>query len=462
MLLSVSLFARAEEPAKLYDEIYRPQYHFTADKNWLNDPNGMVYYDGEYHLFFQRNPKGRQSGNLTWGHAVSKDMLHWTQLEDAIEPDALGMIYSGSAVVDENDAAGFRKGKEKPIVCIYTSAGGTSEASKGQRFTQSIAFSNDRGRTFEKFASNPVMGHIAAENRDPKVFWHARSKQWVMALYLDGNTYALFGSPNLKEWKKLCDVEVPGTAECPDFFEMPIDGDAKKTKWVFWGANNRYLLGSFDGQKFTPEAGPFDSHWGRNRYAAQTFADIPRADGRRIQIAWMQGGDYPDMPFNQQMSIPVALELKTFSDGVRLCGLPVKEVESLRENKRSWSGSLKPGENPLDLSGELLDILASIELGDAQSVELSIRGTPIVYDAAAQKLSCRDASAPLETKDGHLKLRILVDRSSLEIFSADGRVNMAFCFLPPKDNKRIGVSAKGGAAKVESLDVWDLKSVWKK
>jgi sucrose-6-phosphate hydrolase SacC (GH32 family) len=451
------------KPVKLYDEKYRPQFHFTAAKNWLNDPNGMVFYDGEYHLFFQHNPGGIQSGNLSWGHAVSRDMLHWTQLSHAIRPDERGPIWSGSAVVDVGNTAGLQSGKEPPIVCFYTVAGGTSDISKDQPFTQSIAVSNDRGRTFEKYAKNPVLGQIVNGNRDPKVLWHAPSKQWVMALYIDGDRYALFGSPDLKKWTKLCDVVVPGSGECPDFFELPIDGNLSKTKWVFWGANGRYLLGSFDGKVFTPEAGPFDSHFGRNRYAAQTFSDIPKTDGRRIQIAWMQGGDYPGMPFNQQMSIPAVLTLKTFTDGVRLCTEPVKEVEDLREKHHAWSGKLAPGENPLaEISGELFDIRAVFEPGDAAAVGLKIRGAEIRYDAKEKKLSCMGASAPAELNGGRIGLRVLVDRSSIEIFTADGRVNMAFCFLPLSHERSIAAFAEGGAANVPALDVWELKSAWKK
>ena len=382
--------AQPPKPEKLYDERYRPQFHFSPTKNWTNDPNGMVYYAGEYHLFFQHNPAGRNWGNMTWGHAVSPDMFHWTQLEHAIYPDKLGTIFSGSAVVDEGNTAGFQSGKEKVLVCIYTSAGGTSAESKGQPFTQSIAYSNDRGRTWTKYAGNPVLKHIVGGNRDPKVFWHAPGKQWIMALYLDGNTYALFSSPDLKQWSKLCDVPLPGGSECPDFFELPVDGDAAKTKWVFWSANNSYLLGTFDGKTFHKEFGPLPTHYGKHRYASQTFSNLSQEDGRRIQIAWMNGAQYPNMPFNQQMSLPVSLTLRTFPEGVRLCTLPVKEVEFLRRGEKfAWQGALKPGENPLaSISGELFDIQLAIEPGTAKEVRLAVRGTPIRYDVKAKRLSC--------------------------------------------------------------------------
>ena len=453
------------KPEKLYDERYRPQFHFSPKINWTNDPNGMVYYQGEYHLFFQHNPTGINWGNMTWGHAVGRDMVHWTQLDNAILPDAMGTIFSGSAVVDWNNTSGFQTGKEKPIVCIYTSAGGTSPESKGQPFTQSLAYSNDRGRTWIKYDKNPVLEHIAGGNRDPKVLWHAPSKQWVMALYLDKpdakHDYALFGSPNLKEWAKLCDVPLVGDTECPDFFELPVDGNSKNTKWVFWGAANKYLIGSFDGKTFQAEAGPFPSHWGKNRYAAQTFSDIPSSDGRRIQIAWMAGGKYPRMPFNQQFSFPTTLTLRTFADGVRLCTLPIKEIDKLHQKLYRWKGQLKPDANPLSkIRGDAFDIRLNIKPGAAKEIGLKIRGVPIRYNVQEKTLTCMDASAPVELADGSLAIQVLVDRSSIEIFTVDGRVNMAYCFNPPTDDKSLAIFAQDGTADVQSVDVWHLKSIW--
>jgi len=448
--------AKPGKAAKLYDEQFRPQFHFSPRKNWMNDPNGLVFYGGEYHLFFQHNPLGLAWGNMTWGHAVGPDLVHWKQLEHAILPDRLGAIFSGSAVVDWKNTAGFQTGPEKPMVCIYTSA--------GQPFTQSIAYSNDRGRTWTKYAQNPVLKHVAGDNRDPKVFWHEPTRKWIMALFLDGNVYALFGSPNLKAWTKLCDVPVPGGGECPDCFPLPVDGDGKNVKWVFWAANNSYLLGSFDGTTFKKEAGPLSSHWGKNRYAAQTYSDIPAHDGRRIQIAWMNGGAYPGMPFNQQMSFPVTLTLRTFADGVRLCMLPVQEIENIHGVCHSLSGiALKPGDNPLaDVQGELFDIRVEMAVDSATAVGLSVRGIPIQYDCRRKQLTCLGASAPLEPVAGKIKLQVLVDRSSLEIFSGDGRINMTYCISPLAQNKRLAVFAQGGEATVRSLEVWELKSAWPK
>jgi fructan beta-fructosidase len=460
--------APSGKSTKLYTERWRPQIHFTPKIGWLNDPNGMLFYKGEYHLFYQADPDRpfNPCGIKLWGHAVSTDTLHWTELPIAIKPDALGSIWSGSGVVDWNNTTGFQSGTEKPLVCIYTSAGGEAPGSNGKPFTQSIAYSNDRGRTWKKYAQNPVLKHIAGGNRDPKVVWHDPSKQWIMALYLDQDIYGMFASPNLKQWQRLADVKMPGSSECPDFFELPVesasvDFGAPNTKWVFWGANNRYRLGRFDGKAFTPETEPLETHWGKNRYAAQTFSDIPADDGRRIQIAWMAGGQYPDMPFNQQLSFPVTLTLRTFPEGVRLCTWPVKEIETLHGKHHHWTGTLEPGQNPVaDVRGELFHVRLEIEPGSAAEVGLNVRGVPIEYNVKEQTLSCLGGRAPVALGGGRLTLEVLVDRTSIEIFTAEGRVNMAYCFLPPADNQSLAAYAKGGPATVRTLDVWQLKSVW--
>ncbi len=445
---------------KLYEETFRPQFHFTAKKNWLNDPNGLVYHRGEYHMFFQHNPEGIRWGNMTWGHAVSPDMVHWKQLAHAIEPDELGTIFSGSAVVDGDNTAGFQSGDEKVIVCIYTSAG--RHATPAKPFTQSIAYSNDRGRTFTKYEGNPVLGHIVANNRDPKVVWHGPTKKWIMALYLDANDFVLFSSPNLKEWTRLCDVKLDGSRECPDFFPLPVDGDPNNPKWVFWGGNGGYLVGSFDGRRFTPESEVLRSEWGANCYAAQTWSDVPASDGRRLQIAWMSGGKYPGMPFNQQMCFPRVLTLRTTPEGIRLYRQPVREIENLHEKEHSWANQpLKPGENPLSgITGELFEIRTEIELGDAAAVGFDVRGNRIQYSAADKTVTCLGRSMPLEPAGNRIKLQVLVDRTSLEIFGGDGRASMSSCFLPDPIDRSLGIYASGGEATVISLSVFELRSIW--
>jgi len=228
------------EADTFYKEKNRQQFHFSSRRGWNNDSNGLVYYGGEYHLFYQHNPYGWAWGNMTWGHAVSTDLVHWKELDDAIHPDHLGTIFSGSAVVDEKNTAGFQTGSEKVIVCIYTSAAGTNAWSRGRRFSQSIAYSNDRGRTWTVYEGNPVIEHINGSNRDPKVIWHEPTNQWVMALYLDGREMAFFTSKDLKSWKMQSRLKC--FHECPELFELPVDGDENNTRWVFYGGSGDYFV----------------------------------------------------------------------------------------------------------------------------------------------------------------------------------------------------------------------------
>jgi fructan beta-fructosidase len=328
--------------------------------------------------------------------------------------------------------------------------------------TQCLAYSVDGGKTFKYYDKNPVLGHIAGLNRDPKVVWHAPTRKWIMALYLTGNDYWLFASPDMRTWEKICNLTLPGVTECPDLFPLSVNGDPAKTKWVFWGADGHYLVGSFDGRVFNPEGGMQKADYGVNFYAAQTWSDIPPADGRRIQIAWMAGGEYPGMPFSQQMSFPTEVTLRNTSDGLRLYRVPVREIAKLRQREHTWANvDLKPGDNPFaGLTGELFDIHAEFELGDSKVFGIRVRGEPVQYDVAAKTLSCRGKSAALSPKNGRIKLQILVDRTSVEVFGNDGRVVLASCFLPPDENTSLDMYAQEGNVKVISANVYPLKSIW--
>lgn len=444
-----------------YNEKYRPQFHFTPKINWTNDPNGLVYYKGEYHLFFQHNPKGRGWGNMTWGHAVSVDLVHWKQLPDAIEPDELGTIFSGSAVVDWNNTSGFQTGKENVLVAFYTSAGEYAPVEKP--FTQSIAYSNDRGRTWVKYKNNPVIEHIRGANRDPKVIWHEPTKTWIMALYLDEDDFTLLSSKNLRKWVRLQDIAIPESGECPDFFELPIDGDPANTRWVFWAANGRYILGTFDGKKFKRQSNILHAERGEYGYAAQTWSDIPESDGRRIQISWVNGGEYPDMPFNQQMSFPCELTLRTFPEGIRMCRQPIKEIENIHDKEYKWKNKiLKPSQNLLSgITDELFDIRAEIELADADEFGFIVRGETIKYSVEEKKLYCLDKPVSLNPVNNRIKLQILVDRTTIETFANDGRISSTFYTLLDEDNKDLEIYTTGGPVKIISLEVYKLRSIWR-
>ncbi|MCU0522179.1 MAG: GH32 C-terminal domain-containing protein [Anaerolineae bacterium] len=437
----------------LYQETLRPQFHFSSQRGWINDPNGLVYYQGTYHLYYQHNPYGWKWGNMHWGHAVSTDLVHWTELGDALYPDALGTMFSGSAVVDWADTAGLQAGAEPPIVCMYTAA--------GEPFTQCLAASNDGGRTLVKFADNPVVGHIIGGNRDPKLIWHAASAQWVMALFLDGHEYALFASPDLRTWRELQRYTHGDDWECPDFFPLAVDGDPEDIRWLFWGAEGYYQLGSFDGDAFIPEGGIQRYNWGGNAYAAQTYSDIPAEDGRRIQVAWLRM-TMPGMPFNGCMAFPCELTLRTTPEGVRLFSQPVRELEMLHRRAHHWANvGVAPGETPLEgVEGELFDIRAEFVPGTADEVGLVVLGVAVTYDVEAATLSCAGRTAPLPPVDGTVRVQILVDRASIEVFGNDGAVALPLGAIPPGADAAVALVAVGQGAVVRSLAVYELASAW--
>ena len=439
----------------LYHEAMRGQFHFSPRRGWTNDPNGLVFYDGEYHLFFQHNPYGWNWGNMHWGHAVSPDMVHWTELGEVLAPDEMGPMFSGSAVVDWNNTSGFgRPDGKPPLVLIYTAAGNPT--------TQCLAYSND-GRTFTKYSGNPVVKEITGGNRDPKVFWHAPTKLWVMTLYVEENkthTIHFFTSPDLKNWTLASKTE--GFFECPDFFELPLDGDSGNRKWILTAASSEYMVGSFDGKTFTAETPKLKGHQGVGFYAAQTFSDIPAQDGRRIQIGWFQAPT-PGMPFNQAMTVPLSLNLVSSKDGPRLTWAPIKELDSLRSASKVLQGvRLSPGlANPLEgATVDQVEIQAEIDPGDAQEVIFQVRGAKIVYDVAKQELFVNQHRAPAPIREGKQKLIILCDRNGLEVFASDGLTYIPLPFLPDENQKGLGVEAKGGTARLIKLEATDLKSAW--
>ena len=440
----------------LYREKLRPQFHFTSRRGWNNDSNGLMYYDGQYHLFYQHNPFGWKWGNMHWGHAISPDLLHWAERPDAIHPDHLGTIFSGSGVVDLNNTTGFQTGTEKPLVCIYTSA--------GSPFTQSIAYSIDRGKTWTKYDHNPVLAHIVDANRDPKVIYHQPSQRWVMALFLTGNAYALFTSADLKQWTRTCDVDMPGCGECPDFFPMPLHDDPAQIYWVFWAANGGYRLGTFDGKTFTPQTEVLHAYAAGTGYAGQTFDNIPAADGRRIHIAWLRG-DLPNMPFNQQMTFPVTFTLRQTPAGPRICCAPVDEIRQLCK-KTHTAQDLPLKDTTVNLTetvsikGDLFDIDAQFTLGDAEQVGFNLRGIPLVYDVQAKTLTCGGAGAALDAPDGRIHLRILLDRASVEVFADQGGIYIPLGVIPDEGNHGLEVFARGGQAHITLLTVHELQSIW--
>lgn len=443
----------------LYREPLRGQFHFSSRRGWNNDPNGLVFFKGEYHLFYQHNPYGWSWGNMHWGHAVSRDLVHWQELGDKLFPDDLGPMFSGSAVVDWNNTSGLGKEGQPPLVLIYTAAGDPT--------VQCIASSVD-GRHFTKFSGNPVLKQITGGNRDPKVFWHEPTKRWVMVLYvtLAGNKHSVhfFTSPNLRDWTLGSVTEgIAGSNylfECPDFFELAVDDDPAKKKWVLQAANGEYAIGTFDGVTFTPEERKLPGHRGRGFYAAQTFSDVP--DGRRIQIGWFQT-ETKGMPFNQSMTIPYELGLAATPEGPRLTCTPVRELTSLRARSRRQDDlTVQPGDpNPLaGMRAELVELRAEFEPGDAEEVIFTVRGVTVVYDTRKQELIVNQHRAPAPPWQGRQRLILYCDRTGLEVFASNGLTYVPMPFFPEQGDHALGVAVKGGAVKLTSLQVHELNSAW--
>ena len=375
-------------------------------------------------------------------------------VSDAIHPDRLGTIFSGSAVVDESNTAGFASGAEQPIVCIFTSA--------GQPFAQSLAYSTDLGRSFTKYPKNPVLPHIIGGNRDPKVSL-VRAGQVLgdgpVPRRLPLRPLLLARPEGLDQARRRARVRRQRVSRLLRAAgRWPSAGHSLG----LLGRNGNYLLGRFDGKTFTQGERTLAACYGGNDYAAQTYSHVPAADGRRIQISWMAGGRYPRMPFNQQMTVPRVLSLRTTPEGIRLFIEPVREVETLRAGTvRRGDLKLAPGSNPLaDVSGELLDIQVEIQPGASQQVGLEIRGAKIEYSPARKRLTALGHAASLEPIQGRVALRILVDRTSMEVFANHGRVSMATCFLPDEKNRALRLYAVGGLAEIPLLEVSQLKSVW--
>jgi sucrose-6-phosphate hydrolase SacC (GH32 family) len=443
-----------KDAENLYREPLRGQFHFSPRRGWNNDPNGLVFYNGEYHLFFQHNPYGWAWGNMHWGHAVSKDLVHWEELGDKLWPDNLGPMFSGSAVVDWKNSSGFGTNGKPPMVLFYTAAGNPT--------VQCLAYSTD-GRTFTKYSGNPVLAQITAGNRDPKVIWYEPTNQWVMVLYVEldrVHTIHFFTSPNLKDWTFTSKTD--GFFECPDFFELPVDGDASRKNWVLMGANSEYRVGRFDGAKFISESPKLPGHRGKGFYAAQSFSDIP--DGRRILVGWFQT-ETNGMPFNQSMTVPLELGLTQTGDGPRLAYTPVNELEVLRtKTHRFGPMSLKPGDmNPLEsIPAELVDVRAEFELADAGEVVLNIRDVLVIYDAKNQELSVAGHRAPAPLLSGKQRLTIFCDRTGLEVFASDGLCYVPMPFNTNQENRKIAFETRRGVAKVYSLEVHELRSAWER
>ncbi|SHH58413.1 fructan beta-fructosidase [Chryseolinea serpens] len=489
----------AKETAPVpYEEKYRPQYHFSPDHNWTNDPNGLIFYKGEYHLFYQYNPYGNTWGHMSWGHAVSKDLLHWQHVPVAIDEYANAggadstMIFSGSAVADDQNTSGFFPKDSGGIVSIYTS----HVHSRGQQLRQhqSVAYSSDLGRTFTRYEHNPVLDIGLKDFRDPKVMWYAPEKKWVMTVVIPDQFKAQFyTSKNLRDWTLLSTFGPLGDTakiwECPDLVQVPDVADPSKKKWVLLISNShpqgpkyvgmQYFVGNFDGKKFTPDHPsqyPLYLEYGKDFYAAVTFSNLPAADGRTILLGWANnwayGNHIPTSPWRSAMTLPRELYVANTPKGYRILQRPVRELANLRGDSIAFDSA---GETTLD-KASVIDY--AFNGGSATGFGLTLHTGPneetrIGYDKTKGEVFVDRAHsgpvfdagfpsierAPVSLQDGKLKLQIYVDHSIVEVYVNDGEQVITDQIFPTGDYV-LKTWSEGGDAAVD-VRLWKMRSVWK-
>ena len=446
-----------------YGEQNRLQFHYSPKVGWTNDPNGLLYYEGEWHLFYQYNPYSARWQNMCWGHAVSTDLAHWEELPIALHYNQGGDlgIYSGSGIIDQDNASGLGLGGEPPLLLYYTDNG---------RSVQCLAFSNDKGRSWERYSGNPVVPTIRDRNRDPKVFRYEPGDMWVMILYIEENEFALLNSKDLVSWSEVSRFKQPQMCECPDLFELPLEDGG--SRWIFisgWGKHAdgdcaRYVVGSFDGETFTPESDQIPVDLGIGNYSTQTFSNAP--DGRRIFTGWFTrrftSRGYPGMPSNGQFRVPWDFTMKTLPEGVRLCGNPIPEIKSLRGKKIELNDhNLQPGETlKPDTVHDLLDLELHLRPEAAKEIRFEISGEVFAYNVSDNQFSGFGKSAPLPADNGKISFRILVDRHAVEIFAREGGFRMSGLLETTESPGNFGVSAVGGTARIESMVVYEMRSIW--
>ncbi len=477
----------AQDTPPLYHEPYRPQYHFSPPCGWMNDPNGLVYYQGEYHFFYQFSPQVSR-GAMHWGHAVSPDLVHWQNLPIALYPDEVGgPIWSGSAVVDADNTSSLVPGGGLIAIFSY------------ENQSQGIAYSTDRGRTWTKYAGNPVIPALAKDFRDPKVFWDEPRSRWVMVLAA-GHEMQLYTSPNLLDWtlrSKFSQGQVQPIWEVPDLFPLQIDG---QTKWVLLislsgmapaGGNGiQYFIGGFDGDTFTNDNPASTILWldyGADNYAGTTWDNAP--NDQRIYIGWLSNWQtafaLPTPNWRGAATLPRDLRLVNTSDGIRLAQMPINSFDQLRIPLGTWDNVDLSGDLPLDdVHGRMLEIIAEFDAGTAKRFGIDVhRGadsapndrTRIVYNAAQSQLlvSRPDGSeagtipsfttafgAPTPLDNGHLRLHLYVDDSSVETFSQDGLITLSAQTYGSSQSDGVALFADQGDAKLVHLEIYSLASVW--
>lgn len=497
-----------------YGERFRPQIHFSPEEKWMNDPNGMVYYDGEYHLFYQYYPDSTVWGPMHWGHAVSTDLVNWEHLPIALYPDEIGLIFSGSAVIDWNNTSGFQNGEHPPMIAIYTQHDMEAEQKGGSTThqTQSIAYSLDKGRTWTKYESNPVIPNPGiVDFRDPKVFWHEDSQKWVM-IFAAGDRVKLYNSDDLKSWKLQSEFGSTygahgGVWECPDLFQLSTY--TGESHWIMLvsinpggpngGSATQYFIGDFDGKTFIPQQAEDEIKWldyGRDNYAGVTWSDIPKEDGRRLFIGWMSNWDYaqvvPTEKWRSAMTVPRSLHLVNQNSDLRVYSRPVSELKSIQAESFGFGEAVidedaifRLNVNEPKLYKAPLRIELTIETQKSTSDHFGIvmennAGDQYRFGFDQGRLYSDRTTAGLKefeprfAKGAHyapilppasnseLKLDVFVDKSSVEIFVNNGQQVMTELVFPIEDYDNIYLFSMEGQLAIKSFKTTALKSIWQK
>ncbi|MFI5193420.1 MAG: glycoside hydrolase family 32 protein [Chitinophagales bacterium] len=434
----------------LYKESNRPQFHFTVKRGWNNDVNGPIYYHGQYHLFWQAFPFGLEwnTGFMYWGHAVSKDLLHWEELDPALMLDSLGSPWSGTAVIDKNNDGGWGK---DALVLYYACYDRVSF-----KQVQCIAYSTDNGKTFKRYKGNPVIDSNrelnTTDTRDPKVFWYEPAKVWVMVLFeKDGMSF--YNSTDMRKWTRTSHFE--GLWECPDFFELPVDGDPAKRKWVLHGGSSEYFIGQFDGKTFTPQSEKLHYAEGQNEgggdllYAAESFENMP--DNRRVQMAWGRI-NHEGMPFTQMILFPTEFSLKTTPGGIRLLARPIREIDQLHKSEKHWDhiSAHQANDDLSQIKPGPLHIKLSFLLEDGNKLCLRYQGNEIL------SLSSKDLIP------GENELELLIDKTVAEIFLNQGSRYIVKNLVSPRNDHSLEFDSEKYGPSVNRLQVFELKSIWDK
>jgi fructan beta-fructosidase len=480
---------------------YRPVVHFTPAQNWMNDPNGPIYADGRYHLFYQYNPFGNLWGNIGWGHAVSSDLIEWEELPMALAADPPDMAFSGSAVVDSDDTSGLCDGAEC-LVAAYTGLV-VDPATAITEQDQRIAVSRDGGASFQPYDGNPVIDLDLVDFRDPNVFWHEPTGRWILAVALPIERMILFfASDNLVDWEQISEFGAAGVQdglwECPVLIELPIVG-RDETRWVLkvdhnpghitGGSGAQYFVGDFDGTTFTaetpgPDAEPLWVDYGADFYCAMTFSNEPAAESGRTWIGWMSNWDYasvvPTHPWRGAMTLPRTVVLTDRDGALRLTQRPTASLDDVRFDHRRFEGPSVAAiaeEVVNDHGGDVLDIVVDVVVGEADRIGVDVAvgdrsAVRVHYDTASETLTVDRTrsgevgfapgfaavhSAPLVPIDGTVSMRIVLDRSSIEVFADDGRVVLTDLIFPAPGATGVALISEGGPTGPVSLDVWGLR-----